>query len=144
MKISKRGRYGIRFLIDLAEQSGKSHVSLASIAERKKISIRYMEQVAVILRQAGYIRSVKGAFGGYTLAKLPKEINIGEVLRVLEGDMLVADPPLPGARETVFRRYIRTAVYNALNERIAGVIDSYTLASLVSQDESKAGHKNYT
>ena len=140
MKISNRGRYGIRFLIDLAEKSESPHVSLASAGKRKKISIRYLEQVAVILRRAGYIRSVKGAFGGYTLTKPPEEINIGEVLRVLEGDMLVADPPLPGARETIFRRHIRAGVYKCLNERIAGVIDNYTLASLIKQDKSNTGY----
>ncbi|MDR2103219.1 MAG: Rrf2 family transcriptional regulator [Treponema sp.] len=131
MKISTRGRYGIRLLIDLAEHLGEPHVSLASAAERKVISIRYLEQVAVILRRAGYIRSVKGASGGYTLARLPQEIIIGDVLRELEGDMLVVDPPLPHVKETKLQRCIRLTVFNRLNERIAQVIDRKTLASLV-------------
>lgn len=133
MKISSRGRYGIRLLIDLAENRGKPHVSLASAAERKKISIRYLEQVAVILRRAGFIRSVKGASGGYTLARPPEDIIIGDALRVLEGDMLVVEPPPRGIRETKLRSCIRTAVYDRLNERIAWVIDRQTLASLVSK-----------
>lgn len=131
MKISTRGRYGIRLLIDLAEHSGESHVSLASVAERKVISIRYLEQVAVILRRAGYIRSVKGASGGYTLARLPQDIVIGDALRELEGDMLVVDPPLPNVRETKLQRCVRLTVFDRLNERIAQVIDRKTLASLV-------------
>jgi Rrf2 family protein len=130
MKISTRGRYGIRLLIDLAENMGEPHVSLASAAERQKISIRYLEQVAVILRRSGFIRSVKGASGGYTLAKSPQEINIGDALRVLEGDMLVVDPPLPGVKESKLERCIRITVFNRLNDRIAGVIDHETLASL--------------
>jgi Rrf2 family protein len=131
MKISTRGRYGIRLLIDLAEHAEESHVSLASVAERKAISIRYLEQVAVILRRAGYIRSVKGASGGYTLARLPQDIVIGDALRELEGDMLVVDPPLPNVPETKLQRCIRLTVFNRLNERIAQVIDRKTLASLV-------------
>jgi Rrf2 family protein len=131
MKISTRGRYGIRLLIDLAEHMNEDHVSLASVAERQGISIRYLEQVAVILRRAGFIRSVKGASGGYTLSRRPEELIIGDVLRELEGDMLVLDPPLPNIQETKLQRCIRLTVFDRLNERIAGVIDRETLASMV-------------
>lgn len=131
MKISTRGRYGIRLLIDLAEHAGDDHVSLASVAGRQDISIRYLEQVAVILRRAGFIRSVKGASGGYALAKQAESIVIGDVLRVLEGDMLVVDPPLPGVKELKLQRCIRMTVFDRLNERIASVIDRKTLASVV-------------
>jgi Rrf2 family protein len=131
MKISTRGRYGIRLLIDLAEHLGASHVSLASVADRQAISVRYLEQVVIILRRAGYIRSVKGASGGYALARLPQDIIIGDVLRVLEGDMVVVDPPLPGVKETKLQRCIRLTVYDRLNDRIANVIDRKTLASVV-------------
>ncbi|MDR2303363.1 MAG: Rrf2 family transcriptional regulator [Treponema sp.] len=139
MKISTRGRYGVRLLIDLAEHADKDHVSLASVAERQRISIRYLEQVAVILRRAGFIRSVKGASGGYTLAKRQEDIVIGDVLRILEGDMLVVDPLLPGQKETKFQKSLRLSVYNRLNGCIAAVIDHKTLASLagtVDPDES--------
>jgi Rrf2 family protein len=131
MKISTRGRYGIRLLIDLAEHSGEDHVALASVAERQRISIRYLEQVAVILRRSGFIRSVKGASGGYALAMKAQDIIIGDALRVLEGDMLVVDPPLPGKVETRLQRCIRLTVFDRLNDRIAGVIDRKTLASVV-------------
>jgi Rrf2 family protein len=139
MKISTRGRYGIRLLIDLAEHPGESHVALASVAERQKISVRYLEQVVIILRRSGFIRSVKGASGGYALARSPQDIVIGDVLRVLEGDMLVVDPPLPRVSETRLQRCIRAAVFDRLNDRIAQVIDRKTLASLigtVDPDES--------
>ena len=130
MKISTRGRYGVRLLIDLAEHTAEGHVSLASAAERQNISIRYLEQVAVILRRSGFIRSVKGASGGYSLAKKPEDIVIGEVLRTLEGDMLVVDPPLPNAKESKLQRCIRTTVFDRLNDRIASVIDRRNLASM--------------
>ncbi|AEF86098.1 transcriptional regulator, BadM/Rrf2 family [Treponema primitia ZAS-2] len=131
MKISTRGRYGIRLLIDLAEHTSESHVALASVAERQKISIRYLEQVAVILRRSGFIRSVKGASGGYALARRPQDILIGDALRELEGDMLVVDPPLPGSPDNKFQRCIRVTVFDRLNERISQVIDRKTLASVV-------------
>jgi Rrf2 family protein len=131
MKISTRGRYGVRLLIDLAGHSSEPHVSLASVAERQNISIRYLEQVAVILRRSGFIRSIKGASGGYALARPAQEIFLGDVLRVLEGDMLVVDPPLPGRTETRLQRCIRITVFDRLNERIAAVIDRKDLASVV-------------
>jgi Rrf2 family protein len=118
-------------LIDLAEHLAEDHVSLASVAERQGISIRYLEQVAVILRRAGFIRSVKGASGGYTLSRRPEELIIGDALRELEGDMLVLDPPLPHSPENKLQRCIRLTVFDRLNERIAAVIDRETLASMV-------------
>jgi Rrf2 family protein len=139
MKISTRGRYGIRLLIDLAEHTGEDHVPLASIAERQAISIRYLEQVAVILRRAGFIRSVKGASGGYSLARKPEDIIVGEALRELEGDMLVVDPPRSDKKESKLQRCIRITVFDRLNARIAAVIDNKTLASItgtVDPDES--------
>lgn len=143
MRISTRGRYGVRLLIDLAEHAGESHVSLASVAERQKVSPRYLEQVAVILRRAGFIRSVKGASGGYTLAKAPSEIVIGDALRELEGDILVIDPPRPGEAESALRRCIRRTVYDRLNERIAGLLDRITLASLLGTADPEESYMFY-
>jgi Rrf2 family protein len=132
MKISTRGRYGIRLLVDLAEHRDESHVPLAVVAGRQGISVRYLEQVAVILKRARFIRSIKGASGGYALSRKPEEIVIGDVLRTLEGDILVVDPPLPGVVETKIQRCIRTVVFDRLNARIAEVLDRGTLASLIN------------
>jgi Rrf2 family protein len=136
MKISTRGRYGIRLMIDLAEHSSEPHVALANIAERQNISARYLEQVAVILRRAGYIRSVKGASGGYSLAREPREIVIGDALRVLEGDLLVVDELRASETENRIQRCIRQMVYNRLNKRIAAVVDRITLASMLGTADS--------
>ena len=136
MKISTRGRYGVRLLIDLAEHPKEDRVALAVIAERQRISVRYLEQVAVILRRAGFIRSVKGASGGFALALPPTEIIIGDALRALEGDVLVADPAPAGIRESPYRECVRSMVYDRLNERIAAVVDRLTLASLLASEVS--------
>ncbi|GMO45361.1 MAG: Rrf2 family transcriptional regulator [Termitinemataceae bacterium] len=137
MKISTRGRYGIKLMSDLAEHSNLNCITLSSIAERQNISVRYLEQVAIILRRCGFIRSIKGACGGYALAKRPGEIIVGDLLRKLEGDMLVADPP-PAAGETPIASCVRRMVYDELNTRIAEVLDKITLAGLLeSQDSTK-------
>jgi Rrf2 family protein len=143
MRISTRGRYGTRLLIDLAQHISESHVTLASVAGRQNISVRYLEQVAVLLRRAGFIRSVKGASGGYALAIPPGDIIIGDVLRILEGDMLIADPPGPEASESRLQRCIRVAVFDRLNERIAKVIDGQTLASLVGTTDPDEAYMYY-
>ena len=135
MKISTRGRYGVRLLIDLAEHMDQSHLPLVQVAERLNVSSRYLEQVAVILKRAGYVRSIKGASGGYALARNPADIIVGDVLRVLEGDMFVVDPPRPGEEENLLQRCIRTAVYTCLNERISSVIDSLSIASMVGTSD---------
>jgi Rrf2 family protein len=139
MKISTRGRYGTRLLIDLAEHADEPHVALMNVAERQKISVRYLEQVAVLLRRAGYIRSVKGASGGYTLAMSPHDRVIGDALRALEGDMLVADPPDPNG-ESKLQRCIRVMVFDRLNAAIARIIDAQTLASLIGTADP---HESY-
>jgi Rrf2 family protein len=131
MKISTRGRYGLRLLLDLAQRSPEDHATLASVAQRQGISVRYLEQVAIILRRAGVIRSLKGAQGGYALARRPEDIVLGDVLRGLEGDMLVIDPPLENENETRLQRCVRENVFDRINERIAEVIDGETLADMV-------------
>jgi Rrf2 family protein len=143
MKISTRGRYGIRLLIDLAEHPEEPHIALASVAERQRISVRYLEQVVIILRRAGFIRSVKGASGGYTLTRKPQDIIIGDALRALEGDMLVVDPPLPHSPESKLQRCIRLTVFDRLNERISQVIDRKTLASLIGTIDPDESYMYY-
>jgi Rrf2 family protein len=143
MKISTRGRYGIRLLIDLAERAKEKHVSLAAIAERQGISLRYLEQLAVILRRHNFIRSVKGASGGYVLARPAEEIILGDILRILEGDMLVAEPPLSEAEETKLQRCIRLMVLDKLNTTIAQVIDNKTLASITGVNSGGEAYMYY-
>lgn len=137
MKISSRGRYGIRLLIDLAEHIDEGHIALAETAGRQNISVRYLEQVAIILRRTGFVRSVKGATGGYTLARKPEYISIGDVLRTLEGDMLIVDPPLPEENETKYASTVRRVVFDKLNRRIAEIIDEKSLASLMSDTDAE-------
>ena len=84
MKLSTKGRYGLRALIDLALYSENETVSIASISARQNISESYLEQLIAKLRKAGLVTSVRGAGGGYKLAKPASEISVGDILRALE------------------------------------------------------------
>ena len=85
MKLSTRGRYGLRAMYDLATHYGKGPIPLNSIAERQMISLPYLEQIMAKLRRAGLTISSRGVLGGYELAKPPANITVGDIVRVLEG-----------------------------------------------------------
>ena len=84
MKLSTKGRYGLRALIDLAQNSTEEPVSITSIAERQEISERYLEQLMSKLKKSGIVKSIRGAAGGYILARPMEEISVGDILRALE------------------------------------------------------------
>ena len=87
MKISTRGRYALRLMLDLAMQDPDEYVTIKSIARRQGISDKYLEQIITALSRAGYVKSVRGARGGYRLASAPQENNVGMILRLIEGDL---------------------------------------------------------
>ena len=87
MKISTKGKYGLRAMIDLAQYSEQEAVSISSIAQRQKISESYLDQLVAKLNKAGLVVSIRGAAGGYRLARPASGISVGDVLRALEGDV---------------------------------------------------------
>lgn len=87
MKISSRGRYALRFMIDLAQHGNGEAVTLKEVSQRQEISIKYLEQIVTLLNRGGLIRSVRGNQGGYLLTREPKEYSVGEILRIVEGDL---------------------------------------------------------
>ncbi|MEE9530959.1 MAG: Rrf2 family transcriptional regulator [Syntrophobacteria bacterium] len=91
MKISTRGRYGTRMMLDLAAHHDQGPTPLRKIAKRQDLSVKYLEQLVIPLKAAGYIRSVRGARGGYTLARKPDKISIGQIIKVLEGGLSLVD-----------------------------------------------------
>ena len=88
MKFSKKSRYGVAALIDLAVNSKNGHVALGSIAERNEISPQYLEQVFASLRRAGIVKSVKGSQGGYLLKYPSSSITVASIIQALEGTLL--------------------------------------------------------
>lgn len=134
MKLSKKSRYGLRALIDLAVNSGADHVSLNSIAERNDISPQYLEQVFASLRKAGIVKSVKGPQGGYLLNLLPEKLTVAEILEVLEGSYYLDKEEI---REDKSNRGISASiqklVVDQVNEKLDEVLKNLTLADLVKE-----------
>ena len=87
MKISTKGRYALRLMIDVAVHGGEEIVSLKDVAARQGISMKYLEQIAGLLGKAGFLRSGRGALGGYRLTKAPEEYTLGSILRLTEGNL---------------------------------------------------------
>ena len=87
MKISTKGRYALRMMVDLAINKGEKPVSIKEIAERQHISDKYLEQIISVLNKAGYVKSVRGPQGGYMLLRAPKDYTVGMILRLIEGSL---------------------------------------------------------
>ena len=87
MKISTKGRYALRMMIDLAENENGEYIRLKDISERQEITLKYLEQIMPLLTKAGYVRSYRGNNGGYMLARRPEEYTAGEILRTAEGSL---------------------------------------------------------
>jgi len=134
MKISTKGRYGLRAMVDLAVYSAGDHLSLKSIAERQNISEGYLEQVFSTLRKAGLIISIKGAQGGYALGDKPSSITVGAVLRALEGNLSVIDEKsLEEKTNDKIEDCIREKVWSTINTSINDVVDNINLEDLMTE-----------
>ena len=87
MKISTKGRYAVRLMLDIAQNSNGGNVSIKDVSERQGISLKYLEQIVNMLSKAGFLRSQRGSQGGYRMVKAPSEYTVGDILRVTEGDI---------------------------------------------------------
>ncbi|MCX7710890.1 MAG: RrF2 family transcriptional regulator [Clostridia bacterium] len=140
MKISTKGRYGLRAMVDLALHSSGDYVALNTIAERQNISENYMEQVFSTLRKAGIVKSVKGAQGGYALSGKPSNIKVGTILRALEGELFSADEIETGVSDPKsLQNCIKVHVWDKIHRGINDVVDTITLEDLVNEYK-KANH----
>ncbi len=133
MKLSTKGRYGLRALADLALCSGGEPVALVTIAKRQHLSDGYLESMFGALRRAGLVRSIKGAGGGYVLTRPASDINVGEVLQVLEGDLSIVDEDERDQVDNSLRGCIKNFVWDDVSQKINDVVDAVTLQDLISQ-----------
>lgn len=151
MKLSTKGRYGLRAMIDLADYSEEMPQSISNIATRQSISDSYLEQLMAKLKKAGLIKSIRGAQGGYVLAKDSKDISVGDILRALEGDLspvkcgdLDGNPGCSGSDCCVTKN-----VWKRINDSIQDAVDGITLYELVEDnrkirmDDSKKLSNSY-
>jgi len=141
MKLSTRGRYGLKAMYQLALHYGEGPVPLNSIAKKQGLSENYLEQLFAALRKEGLLYSVRGAQGGYMLAKHPQHITVGHILRTLEGnlapvDCVVDDTKICDKEDECATRF----VYAQINESINNVIDSISLQDMI--DNQKKSKKN--
>ncbi|MDD2534288.1 MAG: Rrf2 family transcriptional regulator [Eubacteriales bacterium] len=139
MKLSTKSRYGMRALIDLAINSQQGQVALHQIASRQNLSIKYLEQDFATLRKAGLVRSIKGAQGGYVLARPADQIRVGDIIRILEGDLSLVDIEEQSDQQTPLRRYLINRVWLPLSHAVEGKMNSLTLADLVAHHQAENG-----
>ena len=131
MKISTKGRYALRVMIELALNNDGKYISLKEIAERQEISNKYLEQIISLLNKAGYLETARGYTGGYKLAKEPKEYIIGDILRATEGD-LAPTYCLTEEGECDRKKCCKThSFWKGLDDVINEYVDSKTLEDLI-------------
>ncbi len=135
MKLSTKGRYGLRAMIDIALNQGQGPVTIANIAERQEISDRYLEQLLTALKQNGLITSIRGFQGGYLLAKASDSITVGDIIKALEGPIAPVDCTNEAKHTTCPRveHCVTQKVWEDLKQAMVRVLDSYTLESLVEE-----------
>ena len=131
MKISTKGRYGLRAVMDLCLNSNGDYVSLISIAERQNISKNYLEQVFSALRKSGIVKSVKGSQGGYLLNGKTSELTIGNILRALEGDLSVVKED--SSSSSKIEMCIKINLWDKIDQKLNEIIDNMTLEDLINE-----------
>ncbi len=136
MKISTKGRYALRLMLDLAVNNTGEYITIKSIAGRQEISDKYLEQIISSLNKAGYVKSTRGALGGYKLSMNPSDYTVGMILRVMEGSILPVDcldnEGEPCKRnKTCVTREVWQSVYDAVTK----VVDHTTLQDLVDKQK---------
>lgn len=139
MKLSKKSEYGLRALLELTLVHGKMTLQRHDIAVRQHIPVEFLEQILLSLKRAGLLSSRRGIRGGYTLIKQPRDITLGQVIRILDGPLA----PIGCVSKTAYQKcsdcpYVDKAqcpvqhVMGTVRDAIAGILDNYTLADFAS------------
>ena len=136
MKVSTRGRYALRLMIDLAQHNDDGYISLKEISARQDITVRYLEQIIAILLKAGFVQSFRGKSGGYRLTKVPGEYTTEEILKLTEGSLLpisctaAPESPCPRAASCATLPFWR-----GLQQVIENYLHRVTLEDLMEQQK---------
>ena len=136
MRLTTRSRYGARMMMDLAEHYDKGPTPLGDIAKRQDISVKYLEQIIIPLKQGNFIRSIRGSKGGHILARPPEEISIGQIVTALEGGTelinCIGNPSECGRSNICLARCIWKDVSNTIYDQL----HSITLSTILNNDMS--------
>ena len=140
MKISTKGRYALRMMCDIAANDNGSAIPLKEIAARQNISVKYLEQIVILLSRAGFVKSGRGAQGGYLLKKEPQEYTVGMILRLTEGS-LAPVACLDGDENDCERQEscVTLILWKKIYDAVSGVVDHTTLQDLVDWQLEKNG-----
>lgn len=138
MKLSTKGRYGLRAMIDLARYSEEEPVSISSVATRQGISERYLEQLVSLLKKAELVKSIRGASGGYVLARAMNEISVGDILRALEGNLEPVQCAAFYSEDgcSASGGCVTKYVWQKINDSINHTVDEIKLDELVRESKS--------
>ena len=137
MKISTRGRYALRMMLDLAENQGSGVVALKDIAQRQDISKKYLEQIIPVLNRAGLLQTSRGFQGGYRLAKAPEDYTVGSILKLTEGGLTAVSCTSEGPAACSRSSCCETRpMWDKLDKMIDDFFESITLADLLKESDS--------
>jgi Rrf2 family protein len=138
MKISTKGRYAMRLMLDLALQENGEPVRLKDVAARQEISLKYLEQIISILQKSGFVKSIRGPQGGYQLTREPQDYCVGAILRLIEGDLSPVSCLENGVNQCPRQDICVTVrLWRELDQAISGVLDKYLLSDLVEWSREK-------
>ncbi len=141
MKLSTRTRYGIRAILELAENYGNGPLQLRVIAHDQGVSVKYLEQLMAMLKAAGIVRSIRGSKGGYILAKQPGQVKVSECFQCLEGSVITTECVEDESFCERTNDCIARQVWTEVQEAVMGVLQSMTLQDLVDRaNNNKAIH----
>lgn len=135
MKISTKGRYGLRAMIDLCMYSKDAYISLSSIAQRQCLSLGYLEGIFSSLKKAGLVVGSAGSQGGYMPALSPDEITMQMILGALEGSMSLTDGTDDG--NSALRAFLRHKVWDRVDEAVAKLMEQTTIADMIREFENR-------
>jgi len=143
MKISTKGRYALRLMLDLAINNTGEYIPIKRIAERQEISEKYLEQIITQISRAGFVRSVRGSQGGYQLASPPENYTVGMIVRLLEGEL---SPVILSDEAGVYEqadRHVTADVWQEIKDAIDQVVDNIAMAELVRRYNEKGNCEYY-
>lgn len=140
MKISTKGRYALRVMLDIAMHDDGKFIPLKDIAMRQELTVKYLEQIISLLNKAGYLHSLRGNTGGYRLTKHPNEYIVGDILRTTEGDLA----PIACLKNNNYcirsNECITLPFWQGLDKVIKEYVDSVTLQDLINQANNQVNN----
>ena len=141
MKISTKGRYALRLMLDLAMHHDGSFIPLKAVSQRQNISDKYLEQIVHLLSKGGLVQSARGAQGGYRLTREPELYSVGEILRLVEGSLVPVACLECGAHCEHTDQCMTIDLYKKMQNAIDVIVDNTTLVDLIAEHEAKMANK---